>query len=147
MAIIDTGASDHYFTSTAPLLHINMVAPPTTICTASGKACTSSATMCLAIPAIPTLHAHTGHIMLGFSNNLISLEKLCNAGCMATVDKNQLLVHDPHGNTILQGIREPSGAHLWRATITAPPTPPRAGPPRAPPSPQPPAPPRLFAHV
>ena len=110
--IINTGATDHYFTTATPLLHINTVAPPTTLGMVSGKACTSSATTRLAIPAIPMLHACTGHIMPGFSNNLISLGKLCDAGCTATVDKDHLLVHNPLGNTILQGQWEPTGAWL-----------------------------------
>ena len=49
-AIIDTGASNHYFTTTAPLLGINMAVPPTTIRTATGKSRTSMASVLLTIP-------------------------------------------------------------------------------------------------
>ena len=136
-AILDTGASDHYFTTAAPLLHINQVAPPTTIRTASGKTCVSSATVHLAILTIPTLHARTGHIMPGFAHNLLSLGKLCDAGCTATVDKDNIFVRDPNGTTILQGQQEPTGAQLWRVNITDPaaaqPPPPRCPPPPPPP--------------
>ena len=53
-AIADTGASDHYFTSAAPLLHINPSAPRTTIRTATGESQLSTATAQLGIPSIPT---------------------------------------------------------------------------------------------
>jgi hypothetical protein len=37
-AIIDTGASDHYFTPNAPVVDIDSNAPKTTIRTATGEA-------------------------------------------------------------------------------------------------------------
>ena len=117
-AIADTGASDHYFTSTAPLLHINPSAPRTTIRTATGESQLSTATAQLGIPSIPMQHAQTGHIMPGFTHNLLSLGKLCDADCTAYLDKHHLLVRDKDGNAILHGVREPSGARLWRVDIS-----------------------------
>ena len=121
-AIADTGASDHYFTTDAPLLDINPAGPRTTIRTATGEAKASSATAVLAIPAIPTLAARTGHIIPGFTNNLLSLGKLCDADCSAYLDKRQMVIHDNTGKEILKGIREPTGARLWRVNITPPQT-------------------------
>ena len=105
-AIADTGASDHYFTPRAPLLSINDRAPPTTIRTATGEIQTSTGAAVLAIPTIPTLLARSGHIMPGFTNNLLSLGKLCDADCTATIDKHQLEVHDKYGQKVLHGDRE-----------------------------------------
>ena len=72
------------------------------------------------------MHARTGHIMPGFTNNLISLGKLCDADCTTQLDKHRLIVNDKDGNRVLCGTREPHGAHLWRVDITpqTPPTPP-----------------------
>jgi|APFre7841882793_1041355.scaffolds.fasta_scaffold00653_2 hypothetical protein len=38
--------------------------------------------------------ARMGHIIPGFMNNLLSLGKLCDAGCTAGLDKNTLTVSD-----------------------------------------------------
>ena len=119
-AIVDTGASDHYFTPGAPLLHVNTAAPSTTIRTATGEAKSSTATAVLTIPSIPTLAARTGHIIPGFTNNLISLGKLCDADCTAYLDKTSLHVTDKNGNKVFHGTREPTGARLWRVNITPP---------------------------
>ncbi len=116
-AIADTGATDHYFMTTAPLTDINPDAPRTTIRTATGEQCTSTARAQLAIPAIPSEAARTGHIIPGLTNNLLSLGKLCDAGCTAQLDKHMLHVHNKHGNLILTGHRKPTGARLWRVDI------------------------------
>ena len=45
--------------------------------------------------------------MPGFTHNLLSLGKLCDANCTTYLDKHQLIIRDKNGNAILQGIREP----------------------------------------
>ena len=116
-AIIDTGASNHYFTPNAPLSCIDSTAPHTTIRTATGETKTSTAFTCFALPThIPTA-ACTGHIIPGFTNNLISLGKLCDNGCTASLDKQNLWVRDDSGRIILHGKRESSGARLWPVNI------------------------------
>ncbi len=70
----------------APLLNLNRLAPHTTIRTATGEAKTSIATTQLALPTLPTMEARTGHIVRGFTINLISLGKLCDVGCTAFMD-------------------------------------------------------------
>ena len=79
----------------------------------------------LAIPGIPSRYARTGHIIPGFTNNLISLGKLCDADCTAYIDKNKLEVHNKDGHKILHGTREPTGPRLWRVDITATANPPQ----------------------
>jgi hypothetical protein len=116
-AIVDTGASDHYFRPGAPLLHIDPSAPCTNIRTATGEHRASSATAQLAIPGFPTVAARTGHIIPGFTNNLISLGKLCDADCTATLDKHTLRVRDKDGQCFLTGHRETGGPRLWRVNI------------------------------
>jgi hypothetical protein len=77
------------------------------------------------MPAIPTLLARSGHIMPGFTNNLLSLGKLCDADCTATMDKHKLEVHDKNRQKILHGDRELTGAR----NIAPQPTPSAATPP------------------
>ena len=116
-AIADTGATDHYFTSTAPLLDVNPNAPQITIRTATGERRSSSATAQFALPTILDQAARTGHIIPGLTNNLLSLGKLCDAGYTATLDKHILSVHNKQGNLILTGYRELTGTRLWRVDI------------------------------
>ena len=119
---MDTGATDHYFTPHAPLFAINTTAPPITIRTATGEYKTSSGAAVLAIPTLPSLRARTGHIIPGFTTNLISLGKLCDEDCTATIDKHHLMVRDKQGDTIMEGTRDTAGARLWRVNIAPPPT-------------------------
>ncbi len=56
-AIIDTGASDHYFTAGAPALDFDPNAPKTTILMATREARTSTGAAVLAIPGIPSRRA------------------------------------------------------------------------------------------
>jgi hypothetical protein len=73
--------------------------------------------------SIPTIEARMGHIIPGFTNNLLSLGKLCDAGCTAFMNRHRLLVHDSSGKQILTGTREPTSAWLWRVNIAPPPHP------------------------
>ncbi len=70
------------------------------------------------MPTIPTQQACTGHIIPGFTNNLLSLGKLYNANCTAYHHKHHLLVKDKNCNTIFQGTCKQSGACLWHASIS-----------------------------
>ena len=93
----------------APLLNLNRLAPQITIRTATGEAKTSIASAQLALPTLPTMEARTGHIVPDFTNNLISLGKLCDAGCTAFMDRHHITINDSLGNHILTGTREPTG--------------------------------------
>ncbi len=95
-------------------------APKTTIRTATGEARRTTGAVVLAIPGIPSLHACTGHIIPGFTTNLLSLGKLCDADCTAYIDKHKLEVHNKDRHKILQGNREPTRPHLWRVNIAGP---------------------------
>ena len=117
-AIANTGASDHYFAETTPLINTNPFTPHTTIRTATGEQQTLIATAQLAIPALPTNASQLGHIIPGFKNSLISIGKLCNADCTAMFDKKRLTVQDSTGATILIGTCKHMAACLWRVDFT-----------------------------
>jgi hypothetical protein len=84
----------------APVVEFDPNVPKTTIRTATGETRTSTGAAMLAIPGIPTRHARSGHIIPGFTNNLLSLGKLCDADCTAYIDKNKLEVHNKDGHKI-----------------------------------------------
>ena len=116
-AIADTGASDHYFTPTAPVINVTTGNKPAILRTATGELKHSSASAHLVIQGIPTDTARTVHIIPGFTNNLLSLGKLCDADCTAKLDKTNLTIYNKDGHQILQGKREQHGARLWRVDI------------------------------
>jgi hypothetical protein len=116
-AIADTGASDHYFTPTAPVINIKTGSKPAILRTATGELKQSTASAHLAIQGIPTEVARTVHIIPGFTNNLLSLGKLCDADCTAKLDKHNLTIYNKDGHQILQGEREQQGARLWHVNI------------------------------
>jgi hypothetical protein len=88
-----------------------------TIRTASRQAIASTATATLTNPAALPTQACTGHIMPGFMNNLLSLGKLCDAGCYAFINKHTLHVYNNADTLVLRGDREPTGARLWRINL------------------------------
>ena len=118
MAIADTGDSDHYFTASAPVANINPSAPRITIRTAAGAPHTSSASAQLALDTLPSSQASTGHIVPGFTHSLLSIGKLCDAGCTATFTQQSLTVTNAHGLPILLGSRAPHGPRLWTIDIS-----------------------------
>jgi hypothetical protein len=99
---------------------------------ATGEARTSTGAAVLAIPGIPSRHARTGHIIPGFTNNLLSLGKLCDADCTAYIDKHKLEVHNKEGHKILHGTRDSAGPRLWRVDIASRPEPTPTAPPPTP---------------
>ncbi len=101
----------------APVTIINKKAPPTTVRTATGHAITSTASATLANHATLPPQACTGHIMPTFTNNLLSLGKLCDANCHVHLNKHALHVYNNAGTLVLRGDREPTGARLWRLNL------------------------------
>ena len=57
--------------------------------------------------------------MPNFVNNLLSMGVFCDANCTVTFTKTNITVYDAHGTIILWGIRESSGAKMWRINLTA----------------------------
>ena len=110
----------------APVLDINHTAPSTTVRTATGHHTASSATALLPIPGLPPTARH-GHVMPGFTNNLVSIGSLCDADCSAYFNKTTVTIFNPAGLPILHGYRETAGARLWRFNLCA--TTPSARPP------------------
>ena len=109
----------------APVTSVNTAAPGTTVSTATGQHTSSSATALLPLPGLPPA-ARQGHVMPGFTNNLVSIGKLCDADCSAYFNKTTVTIFNADNTPILTGYRETAGARLWRFTLTGTPPPPLA---------------------
>ena len=68
------------------------------------------------LPAVPAA-ACRGHVVPGFTNNLLSLARLCDADCTATITKHAITVYSPDGSPILTAPRDTTGPRLWRAAL------------------------------
>ena len=111
-AIADTGATDHFMTATFPLDHDkdNHDYKPIHVTMPNGKSITSTKQGVLPLKA--PFHEMKAHVLPALSHSLISIGKLCDAGCTAFFDAQQVTISH-HKNTILQGQRNPRNG-LWQ---------------------------------
>ena len=85
-AILDSGASSHFLVPNAPCTNMQVAMSPLRIRLPNGKFVTSSHTCDLDLPLIPRT-ARLALIVPGMSGySLISVVKLCNAGCKVTIN-------------------------------------------------------------
>jgi hypothetical protein len=80
-AILDSGATSHFLTLTAPATNITPTTKPIVAQLPNGERMTSTHTCTLDIPALPAA-ARLTHIIPNLaSHSLILVIMLCNAGC------------------------------------------------------------------
>ena len=80
-AMLDSGASSSFFLSAASVHDKEVATTPLSITLPDGSIIYSSHTTNIALPQLPPM-AQLAHIMPGLSShNLVSVVKLCNAGC------------------------------------------------------------------
>ena len=80
-AILDLGASSHFLLTETPAINKKIATSPLRIKLPNGKHVASSHTCELDIPELPTA-ARFAHIVPGLQSfSLVSVVKLCNAGC------------------------------------------------------------------
>ena len=80
-AILDSGASSHFMVTDAPVIEKEKATAPLNIQLPDGASVTSSHTCLLDIPQLPRA-VRIAHIVPGLHNrSLVSVVKLCNAGC------------------------------------------------------------------
>ena len=116
-AVADSGATSIYFAKDAPVTDIDPSSPTIVVGTATGQQQTSSATAKHRIPHLPEEFPRTGHIMPSFSQTLVGIGPICDAGFAVTFSKEDVVVHDKTGRDILTGWRKPTGARLWRFSL------------------------------
>ena len=85
-AILDSGASSHFPVANAPCTNMQVATSPLRIRLPNKVFVTSSHTCDLDLPMIPKA-ARLAHVVPGMSGySLISMVKLCNAGCKVTIN-------------------------------------------------------------
>ena len=106
-AIADTGATDHFMTSSYPLTDKATTKAAISVSMPNGTTIKSTHQGRLPLPAPINMEAH---VLPELSHSLISIGKLCDAGCTATFDAKKVVIH--HKNQpVLTGPRNSNG--LW----------------------------------
>ena len=101
-AILDSGATSHFLVTAAPATDVTSTKNPLRVRLPDGSMIASTATCNLALPQLPS-EARKGHIIPGLANHsLLSVVKLCNAGCEVTFTMIDCTVRY-RGKTILRG--------------------------------------------
>lgn len=120
-AIADTGASGHYLRTTDPYDTDGTTKSPILVGLPNGASLRSTNKTCnLALPQLPK-PARDAHILPGLTHSsLISIGKLCDAGCTANFDAHKVVIRKEN-NTLLQGTRDLQTG-LWRFPLTNTPT-------------------------
>ena len=118
-AIADSGATGHYIKPSDPHQTTGTSQPIITVGLPNGAHLQSTGENCML--DLPQLNqqARQAHILPELKNSsLISIGKLCDAGCIAKFDKNHVVIQQ-NGNTIITGDRNPTNG-LWNIPLTNP---------------------------
>jgi hypothetical protein len=116
-AISDSGATGHYIKPSNPHQKPGTSQPIITVGLPNGAHLQSTGENCML--DLPQLNkqARQAHILPELKNSsLISIGKLCDAGCIAKFDKNHVVIQQ-NGNTIITGDRNPTNG-LWNIPLT-----------------------------
>ena len=113
--IVDSVASVCYFTPGAPVSNVKSAASKIRVGTATGQAQTSEASCELPLPDL--LPGLFGHIMPGFTQNILGIGNLCDKDCKVLFTKHSVSIYDIKNQPFLKGWREKSGAKLWRISL------------------------------
>ena len=115
--INDSGTTDIYFSTDAPVVNIDRSAPKVTVSTATGQTQQSTRTGYLALPHLPLGFPSKGQLMPGFRHTLIWVGPLCDTDCAVTFTREAVIVHYNQGISVLTGWREATGPRLWRIAL------------------------------
>ena len=114
-AILDSGATSHFLVTGAPTSGMTIATNPISVTIPDGSQVQSTHTCTVAIPELPDA-ARIGHIIPGLaSHSLLSVVKLCNAGCEVSCSKVECIVKY-RGRIVLRG-RKCSSTGLWMVPL------------------------------
>ena len=114
-AIVDSRASEWYFTPDAPVSNVNKTAATIRVGTATVQAQKSEASCKLPLPDLPP--GLFGHIMSGFTHNMFGISNLFDKYCKVLFKKHSVIIYDSNNQPFLKGWRETSGARLWLISL------------------------------
>ena len=93
MAVADAGATGHFVLPGAPVTNIKIARHPLKINLPDGDCLTSTHTCTLDIPWLPK-ESKEAHIVPSLAHaSLISIKKLCDAGCKVTYDDDECRIY------------------------------------------------------
>ena len=124
--IIDSGCTNHFLRSDAPVVAKDDTSSPITAGTPNGATITSSCSALLADATTP-LHARTAHLFPGLTNlSLLSVGQFCDAGYTCIFAPTTVEMMHPSSATVVGHRDLPSGMYLVnlsRLTATSTTTP------------------------
>ena len=114
-AILDSGATSHFLLTTAPTTNKKAALNPLHVTMPDGNQVQSTHTCELDIPQLPA-NARDDHIVPGLAaHSLLSIVKLCNAGCDVTLSKIKCEVKY-RGRLVMRGSKY-TRTGLWFVNI------------------------------
>ena len=114
-AILDSGATSHFLVVDAPVDDVTKADNPINVKQPDGAYVTSTHTCNLKIPNLPHA-ARLAHLIPGLaSHSLVSVVRLCNAGCRVTFTKIDCIV-EYRGRTIMRGYKCTKNG-LWMVNL------------------------------
>ena len=113
-----TGASHLYIAPHAPHGPINTKARKIHVGTANGQVVPSSATATLPMPQQGHNIPCEGHIMPTFTNTLVGIGPICDAGCTVTFASKDETVYLVRGLPIITGWRGKHMPKMWRFALS-----------------------------
>ena len=109
--VIDSGATGHFFTTTAPVINKTVAVHKIPVSLPDGSTIYNSHEAELNIHTLPP-EARKCYIYPDLQNTLISIGVFCDAGCQVIFDRTRVRVIK-NGDTILTGTRDTSVSKLW----------------------------------
>ena len=113
MALVDSGATSHYVTESAPVYN-KCATTPIHVGLPDGSSLQATRKAKLPFANLPEA-AQDAYIVDNMQKNLISIGKLCNAGCTAIFTKNDVKIRI-NNDIVLQGNRNPQHG-LWEVPM------------------------------
>ena len=118
--LLDSGATDHFLTIQSKVRNRRPTSNPVTVVIPNGSRCKSTEECDLDWDMLPQ-RARKGHILPSLKTHaLISVVKLCDAGCQVIFKHNCCLVIY-NNKVVMYGVRCPR-THLWLVPLTVPPS-------------------------
>ena len=115
--IVDSGATDIYFSIDAPVVNIDRATPKVTVGTSTGQTQKLAVAGNLALPHIPLGFPIKGHLMTGLLHTLIVVGPLCDADCTVTFTRKAANVPYKQVTSVLTGWSEATGTRIWRIDL------------------------------
>ena len=118
--IVDSGATHLYIAPSAPHGLPDTSASKISVGTENGQVEKLSTTAILKITQLKSDFPTTGYIIPSFTNTLVGVGPICDAGCTVVFTKQDVTIFSPKGKPILTGWRENKLPRLWLFALKPP---------------------------